>query len=149
MGNICRSPTAHGVFQKLVDEQGLNSLIEVESAGTHGYHIGNPPDSRSQATALKDGIDLSGLLAREFLPSDFIDFDYVIGMDHANIENMLSVKPAQSSARVDLMLDYSSKYDEKEVPDPYFGHDGFDLVYDMITDASAGLLRLIRTQHSI
>ncbi|MDH5354638.1 MAG: low molecular weight phosphotyrosine protein phosphatase [Gammaproteobacteria bacterium] len=149
MGNICRSPTAHGVFQSLVEEQGLGDLIEVESAGTHGYHIGNPPDSRSQATASKYNIDLSGLRARQFLSRDFIDFDYVIGMDHANIENMLSIKPAQSSARLDLMLSYSDKYDEKEVPDPYFGHDGFDQVYDMIRDASAGLLRFIRTQHSL
>lgn len=149
MGNICRSPTAHGVFQNLVDEQGLDDLIEVESAGTHGYHIGNPPDSRSQATASKNGIDLSGLRARQFLSSDFNDFDYVIGMDYANIENMLSIKPAQSSARIDLMLAYSDKYDEKEVPDPYFGHDGFDQVYDMISDASAGLLGFIRSQHSV
>ena len=149
MGNICRSPTAHGVFQALVAEQGLQDFIEVESAGTHSYHIGNPPDPRSQQTALKHGIDLSDLRAREFLSSDFNDYDYVIGMDHGNIANMLSIKPDQASARVDLMLAYSDKYDEKEVPDPYFGHDGFDRVYDMITDASAGWLSFIRTQHSI
>ncbi len=149
MGNICRSPTAHGVFQSLVEDQGLNDLIEVESAGTHGYHIGNSPDSRSQAAASNYGIDLSGLRARQFLSSDFNDFDYVIGMDHANIENMLSIEPAEYSAKVDLMLAYSDKYDEKEVPDPYFGHDGFDRVYDMISNASVGLLRFIRTQHSV
>lgn len=78
MGNICRSPTAHGVFQSMVDDNNLSHVIEVESAGTHGYHIGSPPDSRSQVTACKNGVDLSGLRAREFLPEDFNDYDYVI-----------------------------------------------------------------------
>ena len=149
MGNICRSPTAHGVFQSLVEEQGLNDAIEVESAGTHGYHIGSPPDTRSQATALENGVDLSGLRARQFLSNDFIEFDYVIGMDNANIENMLSIKPEQSPAILNLMLEYSEKFDAKEIPDPYFGDDGFDRVFDMVEDASTGLLLFIRESHSL
>ena len=88
MGNICRSPTAHGVFQALVDEQGLSEQILVDSAGTHSYHIGSSPDSRSQSTALYRGVDLSGLRARQFEPDDFVEFDYLVAMDNANRSNM-------------------------------------------------------------
>jgi len=149
MGNICRSPTAHGVFQTMVDEASLNHAIDVESAGTHNYHIGNPPDPRSQDTALKNHIDLSDLRARKFLSQDFNDFDYVIGMDRNNLADMLSIKPDHYTAKAGLMLEYSEKYRQVEVPDPYFGNDGFELVFDMISDASAGLLRHIREKHSI
>ena len=149
MGNICRSPTAHGVFQTMVDEASLSDVIEVESAGTHNYHIGNPPDPRSQATALENNVDLSGLRARRFLSQDFNDFDYVIGMDKNNLVDMLSIKPDHYTAKSGLMLEYSEKYQQAEVPDPYFGNDGFELVFDMIGDASTGLLRHIREKHSI
>ena len=149
MGNICRSPTAHGVFQALVDEQGLNDVIGVESAGTHGYHIGSAPDQRSQKAALDNGVDLSWQRARQFLPNDFNDFTYVLGMDKDNLRAMLAIKPDEYSATVDLLLEYSDKYSHNEIPDPYYGDDGFDLVFDMIKDASAGLLRHIRQQHSI
>ncbi len=149
MGNICRSPTAHGIFQTLVDEAKLSDIIEVESAGTHNYHIGNPPDLRSQDTARNNGIDLSGLRARRFLSQDFDDFDYLIGMDKNNLVDMLSIKPEHYTAKVGLMLEYSDKYQQVEVPDPYFGNDGFDLVFDMVSDASAGLLRHIREKYTV
>lgn len=149
MGNICRSPTAHGVFQVMVDEQDLGHLIKVESAGTHSYHIGNPPDLRSQKTASKHGVDLSGLRARKFLSEDFNNFDYVIGMDKNNLADMRSIRPTEYNAWDGLMLEYSEKYQQVEVPDPYFGNDGFDLVFDMVSDASAGLLTHIRKQHGI
>lgn len=149
MGNICRSPTAQGVFQSMVDENNLNDTIDVESAGTHSYHAGNPPDLRAQATARKNGVDLSGLKARKFLSEDFNDFDYIIGMDKHNLEDMLSIKPAQFTASTGLMLEYSSRYSQAEVPDPYYGNDGFDLVFDMVSDASAGLLEHIRKQHGL
>ncbi len=149
MGNICRSPTAEGVFQALVDERDLSHVIGVDSAGTHSYHIGNPPDQRSQSTALRNGVDLTKLRGRKLLPQDLNDFDYVIGMDKNNIADILSTKPDEYMAKVSLMLEYSDKYKEIEVPDPYYGNDGFDLVFDMIKDASAGLLRHIRNQHGL
>ena len=149
MGNICRSPTAHGVMQKLVDEQGLSQYVQVDSAGTHSYHVGNPPDPRSQATAKRRGVDLSSQRARRFVSSDFLDYDYLLAMDTGNLADMRALRPDEASARLQLMLEYSSRYSEREVPDPYFGDDGFDLVYDMIDDASRGLLRHIRAEHGI
>ncbi|MDH3220032.1 MAG: low molecular weight phosphotyrosine protein phosphatase [Gammaproteobacteria bacterium] len=149
MGNICRSPTAHGVFQALVDEHGLGGSIQVDSAGTHSYHTGNPPDPRSQATARKRGLDLSGLRARRFESNDFIDFDYLLAMDKANLADMLAIRPDDAIASADLMLKYSDRYQEPEIPDPYFGNDGFELVFDMIEDASHGLLRQIRSRYDL
>ena len=147
MGNICRSPTAHGIFQSRVDAEGLGELILVDSAGTHSYHIGSPPDLRSQAVAKTRGIDLGGLSARRFIAEDFTEFDYLLGMDRSNLADMLAIKPENASAQVDLMLAYSEKFGQQEIPDPYFGNDGFDMVFDMIDDASHGLLRKIRAQH--
>ena len=147
MGNICRSPTAHGVFQSKVDAEGLGESILVDSAGTHSYHIGSPPDLRSQAVAKAQGVDLGGLSARRFRAEDFIEFDYLIGMDRSNLADMLAIKPETAIAQVDLMLTYSNRFEQQEIPDPYFGNDGFDLVFDMIDDAARGLLREIRAQH--
>ena len=149
MGNICRSPTAHGVFQALVDEHELSDAIGVESAGTHSYHIGSPPDLRSQATALKNGINLSRLKARRFIRDDFDKFDYIIGMDANNIADIRTIEPDSHEAVVALMLDFSKKYSQNEVPVPYFGNDGFDMVFDMIEDASTGLLDHIRHKHNL
>ena len=147
MGNICRSPTAHGVFQSLVESQKLAHAIRVDSAGTHSYHIGSPPDPRSQATALQRGVDLSGLRARRFVSSDFVDFDYLLAMDHNNLADMLALKPEDANASAELMLSYSNRFGQREIPDPYFGDDGFDLVFDMIDDAARGLLAQIRQRH--
>ncbi len=149
MGNICRSPTAHGVFRALVHDQGLGEKIEVDSAGTHGYHVGTPPDPRSQATASARGIDLSGLRARRFVSSDFIDFDYLLAMDRNNLADMLAIAPERHGASAELMLPYASRFDDREIPDPYYGDDGFELVFDMIDDAARGLLRHIRERHGI
>ena len=149
MGNICRSPTAHGVFQALVDKHDLGAAIQVESAGTHSYHVGNPPDARSQAAALQRGVDLSGLRARRFVSADFTEFNYLVGMDQANIADMRAIRPEVTSARLQLMLEYSQQFSQLEVPDPYFGDDGFELVFDMIDDAALGLLRQIRNEHRI
>ena len=150
MGNICRSPTAEGVFQQIVKDHGLQDYIEVDSAGTHSYHVGSDPDRRSQATARSRGIDLSGLRARRFVSDDFLRFDYVIGMDRENQANMEAVRPSDSDRPVHLMLEFSDKYrQQREVPDPYYGDDGFDLVFDMIEDASLGLLEKIRASEGI
>jgi protein-tyrosine phosphatase len=149
MGNICRSPTAHGLFQQLVDEQGLGHSILVDSAGTHSYHVGNPPDARSQVTAKGRGVDLSGLRGRRFVSNDFIEFDYLLGMDADNIADMRAIRPADARARLQLMLEYSSRYSEREVPDPYYGDGGFELVFDLIDDAARGLLTHIRAEHGL
>ncbi|MEM7562760.1 MAG: low molecular weight protein-tyrosine-phosphatase [Pseudomonadota bacterium] len=149
MGNICRSPTAHGVFRDLVAENKLSDLIQVDSAGTHSYHTGSPPDLRSQAVASENRVDLSDLRARRFESADFSEFDYVIGMDQNNMSQMRSIQPEGASARFHLMLEFSQKYSQTEVPDPYFGEDGFDLVFDMISDASKGLLSDIKTQYKL
>lgn len=149
MGNICRSPTAHGVFQSLVDEEGLSASILVDSAGTHSYHVGSPPDSRSQATAHGRGVDLTTLRARRFESGDFTAFDYLLAMDNANLADMLAIKPDNASARAELMLIYSDRFGQQEIPDPYYGDDGFDLVFDMIDDAARGLLLQIRRQHNL
>jgi protein-tyrosine phosphatase len=149
MGNICRSPTAHGVFQALVDKHDLGASIQVESAGTHSYHVGNPPDGRSQATARRRGVDLSGLRARRFVSADFTEYDYLLGLDQAIIADMGAIKPEGASARLQLMLEFSQQYSQLEVPDPYFGDDGFELVFDMIDDAALGLLRQIRNEQCI
>ena len=149
MGNICRSPTAHGVFQSFVDQNDLGESILVDSAGTHSYHTGNPPDLRSQSVAKERGVDLSKLRARRFVPEDFIEFDYIVAMDNSNRSTMLAIKPDESNAQLNLMLDFSSQYQQEEVPDPYFGEDGFDLVFDMISDAAEGMLQQIRDQREI
>lgn len=149
MGNICRSPTAHGVFQALVDKNELGAQIEVDSAGTHSYHDGSSPDGRSQLAAKAKGVDLSNLEARRISSTDFDEFDYIIGMDHSNLKNLIAMKPEQSETEVNLMLAYSSDYNQDEVPDPYFGEDGFDLVFDMIDSSSKGLLAAIRKKHGI
>ncbi len=148
MGNICRSPTAHGVFEALVEAHGLASRIEVDSAGTHGYHVGTPPDPRAQATARARGVDLSGQRARRFESRDFLEFDYVIGMDRGNLADMLAVKPDESRAQAALMLDFAAETDEHEVPDPYYGDAGFERVYDLIDRSAQGLLRQIRERYA-
>ena len=118
-------------------------------ANPNSYHVGNPPDGRSQATARRRGVDLSGLRARRFVSADFTEYDYLLGMDQANIADMGAIKPEGASARLQLMLEYSQQYSQLEVPDPYFGDDGFELVFDMIDDAALGLLRQIRNEHRI
>ena len=149
MGNICRSPTAHGVFRDLLRREGLDKRIAVDSAGTHSYHVGNPPDPRSQATARARGVELGDLRARRFEAGDYHAFDYVIGMDHGNIADMRAVRPDDGRAQLHLMLAFSTAFDEAEVPDPYYGDDGFERVFDMIEDASKGLLTRIRSEHGI
>ncbi len=149
MGNICRSPTAHGVFAALVDAAGLADRIEVDSAGTHGYHIGAPPDPRSQQTALARGVDLAGLRARRFDTNDFIDFDYVVAMDRGNLADMLALRPDDARARAHLMLEFAPEGGRDEVPDPYFGDAGFDRVYDLIDAAARGMLADIRERHGL
>ncbi len=148
MGNICRSPLAHGFFQHLVESEGLAEVIQVDSAGTHAYHVGEQPDPRSQQTAMSHGIDLSSQRARKVSAADFAEFDYVLAMDHDNLASLEAICPSQHRERLRLFLDYAPQRQESEVPDPYYGgQSGFERVFDMVEDASRGLLRTIRETH--
>ncbi len=131
MGNICRSPTAEGIFRSIVLKQELSDFFEIDSAGTHAYHIGNPPDSRSQKTARKHGVDLSNQRARKVHESDFFYYDYIIAMDTDNIEILRSICPANSQSQIKLLLDYLPDSSFPSVPDPYF-EGKFDEVFEMV-----------------
>lgn len=141
MGNICRSPTAHGVFEALVKDSGVTERISVDSAGTHAYHVGEPPDLRSQATAQKNGIDLSNQRAQKVKPSDFEVFDYIIAMDSSNYQDLLSITPKPLHDKVYRLMDFATLSKATDVPDPYYGGDqGFDNVFTMVSEACEGLL---------
>ena len=147
LGNICRSPTAEGVFRHAVSRASLTEYIHIDSAGTHAYHIGEPPDRRAQAAAARRGIDLSGLRGRMAVPDDIGEFDYILAMDRENFTNLRAICPAGLEHKVRLFLEFAPQRPEREVPDPYFGGEsGFDRVLDMIEEASDGLLADIR-QH--
>ncbi|MFV2060665.1 MAG: low molecular weight protein-tyrosine-phosphatase [Gammaproteobacteria bacterium] len=147
MGNICRSPTAEGVFRALVAKHKFADTILTDSAGTHAYHVGEPPDGRAQATALTRGIDLSDLRARRATKEDFNNFDYVLAMDNDNYQILKSICPSNQIDKLKLFLDYTSDYDDTEVPDPYYGGEqGFDYVFDLVESASTGLLKDIQNR---
>ncbi|WP_455365505.1 low molecular weight protein-tyrosine-phosphatase [Kaarinaea lacus] len=149
MGNICRSPTAEGVFTRMVEEAGLIEKIGIDSAGTHAYHVGEPPDPRAQKSALARGVDIGHLRARRAVAEDFERFDYVLAMDYDNLENLEPLCESQYASKLQLFLDYGSHADIKEVPDPYYGGAlGFERVLDLIEDASNGLLNSILDRHT-
>ncbi len=148
MGNICRSPTAHGVFEHLVHSQGLAERILIDSAGTHAYHVGKSPDQRSQAAAKGRGLDLSGQRARQVDVLDFERFDYILAMDRANLHDLQALVQAPQRERVQLFMQFATRWNVDEVPDPYYGgNSGFERVLDMVEDAAAGLLEHIRRNH--
>jgi len=145
LGNICRSPTAEGVFRHLVRAEGLNGRIATDSAGTGAWHVGNPPDPRAQAAAKRRGVDLADLRARQAKPEDFTRFDYLIAMDRRNLRDLHSIAPKGQEGRLHLFLSFAPELDLAEVPDPYYGgDDGFEAVLDMVAAASRGLLDHIR-----
>ena len=149
MGNICRSPTAQGVFQRALDTSGLADRVEVDSAGTHAYHVGSQPDDRSQEAALQRGIDLSDQQARVFEREDFEAFDYVLAMDEDNFHHLMRHCPADQQDKVRLFLEFSGNSAVREVPDPYYGGDsGFEHVLDLIEVAADGLIMEIRQRLS-
>ena len=150
LGNICRSPTAHGVFQGMVDTHGLGELVSVDSAGTGDWHIGRSPDSRTAQVAASRGYDLSELRARLVTSEDFDQFDYVIAMDSANLRDLESMRPSHFSGHLGLFLEFANSNSHTEVPDPYYGGEsGFELVFDLVEDASLGLLKHISSQHQL
>lgn len=147
LGNICRSPTAEGVFRHLLAREALESRIHVDSAGTAAYHVGSPPDQRAREAALRRGIDLSGIRGRRAEPADLETFDYILAMDRENHANLHAIAGPHGH-KVRLFMEYSGKFDESEVPDPYYGGpNGFERVLDMIEDAAEGLLEELRRAH--
>jgi protein-tyrosine phosphatase len=148
LGNICRSPTAEGVFRHLVEQQGLADQIEVDSSGTSAWHVGEAPDSRAQSTARGRGIDLSRLRARQAISADFEAFDYVLAMDSANYDDLRDICPPGREDRLHLFLSFAPLQGLTDVPDPYY-NDGFDRVFDMLEVASRGLLADICERHGL
>jgi protein-tyrosine phosphatase len=145
LGNICRSPTAEGVFRHLLAEEAAHLGIEVDSAGTGDYHIGEPPDPRSQRAAARIGIDLSGLRARQVVPTDFMQFDLILAMDRQNLRALQALRPPGSKAVLALFLDYAGVAGPAEVPDPYLGTgDEFERVLERITTASRRLIAILK-----
>jgi len=141
MGNICRSPTAEGVFRHVVEKSDLAGKIHTDSAGTHAYHVGEPPDRRAQATAQSRGIDISDLRARRVSHEDFEKFDYIIAMDKDNLSGLLDQCPEPHKDKVHLFLGFAEHLNDSEVPDPYYGGQrGFERVFDMVEAAANGLL---------
>ncbi len=148
MGNICRSPMAEGVFRQLVRDAGLEAGIETDSAGTHAYHLGAPPDPRAIEAAAARGVDIEDLRARKALAEDFERFDYVIAMDEANRRKLASLGAAVSQWKLRLFLEFAHGLMETEVPDPYYGGShGFERVMDMVEIAADGLLENVREHH--
>lgn len=151
MGNICRSPTAEGVFRRLVAERGIETVLEIASAGTHDYHVGEPPDARAIAAARRRGVDLSGLRARSVANDDFQHFDLILAMDEQNLAELRRRVAPEYRDRLRLMMDYAPDAARRFVPDPYYGGaQGFEEVLDLLEQAAEGLLRevLARTQRA-
>jgi protein-tyrosine phosphatase len=140
LGNICRSPLAEGIFRHVVNECGMAEQFLIDSAATGTWHIGNPPDSRAIAVAGEHGLDISTQRCRRIVEDDFHRFDIIFCMDHANLANVLAMRPSRSKARIELFLQYALGKDQP-VPDPYLDHStGFEQVYQLINQASPGLL---------
>jgi len=141
LGNICRSPTAHGVMLNRIEQAGLSDKLFIDSCGTGSWHVGSPPDERTVKTAKQFGYDLSPLRARKLSASDFSDFDYILAMDARNLADVIKNAPGNYSGTIKLFLDYAKEIDETEVPDPYYGgEEGFLRVINMIEKACDGLI---------
>lgn len=148
MGNICRSPTAQGVFERLVEQMGLTQHTEIDSAGTHAYHVGHGPDPRAQAAAFRRGVDLSRQRARRVGAQDFEYYDYILAMDNDNLEALNAICPTAHRHKVRLLLEFAADLAGKEVPDPYYGSpNGFEVVLDMVEKGAEGLLLHLRQHH--
>jgi len=146
--NICRSPTAEAVFRRHVTDAGLKRLVVVDSAGTHGQLAGEAPDQRMQAAALRRSYNLSRLCARQVRAQDFHEFDHLLAMDRGHVEALKAASPPEQHHKIRLFLDYAPHLPQREVPDPYYGGpQGFELVLDLIEEASRGLLASFLAQH--
>ncbi|WKB53947.1 low molecular weight protein-tyrosine-phosphatase [Eleftheria terrae] len=139
--NICRSPSAEGVFRHLVQKTSLASRLLVDSAGTHGYRLGEPPDPRALAHAQRRGYDLCALRSRQVVPADFERFDLILAMDHENLDCLRAACPPEYRHKLRRLMEFAQRHAKEEVPDPYHGSPaGFDVVLDYLEDACAGLL---------
>jgi protein-tyrosine phosphatase len=147
LGNICRSPMAHGVFQHMVNEAGLAEKIMVDSSGTASYHVGETPHRGTQKTLKDHGISFNHR-ARQLAHHDFSEYDYILAMDESNLMTIQSRKPKDSDAKIGMFLDYAEGASTREVPDPYY--DGrFEEVYELVTAGAKGLLKTIREEHNL
>jgi len=143
--NICRSPTAEGVLKRLLANQGLEKLVTVESAGTHDYHAGKPPFPSAVEAAKRRGYDITGSISRRVAPGDFDQYDMILAMDRLNLANLRAVAPTRSKQKIELLTEYGDKYHGQEIPDPYGGTEKqFETAFDMIEDACAGLVELLK-----
>ena len=150
MGNICRSPTAEGVFNKLIKEAKLEESFVLDSAGTHAYHINEAPDLRAQKAARDRDINLSHLRARKVTMGDFEDYDYLLAMDDDNYEILINACPEQYVQKIQYFLGYAPQLNVREVPDPYYGGDyGFEKVIDLLEDAALGFLNTLKEKGEI
>lgn len=141
LGNICRSAMAEGSLRYLAEQKGVEHLVDIDSAGTGDWHVGEHPDGRATTTAQQRGIDISGQLARKVKIEDFEVFDYLLAMDQENHMNLMRMAPAEHKHKVQLFLKYAPEQPEREVPDPYYGGaQGFEHVLDLVQAASRGLL---------
>lgn len=146
MGNICRSPTAEGVFRHVLAAQAPGLQIEIDSAGTHDYHVGAAPDRRAIAAAKRRGIDLSQLRARMVAAEDFATYDLILAMDDDNLQELRRRAPAASRERIRLMMEFAPQATSRHVPDPYYGGaQGFEEVLDLLEEAAQGLIAELRT----
>jgi protein-tyrosine phosphatase len=147
LGNICRSPTAHGVFEHLLSQDNGGMRVDVDSAGTGDWHVGKAPDPRTRAAAARRGYSLEHLRARTVVDEDFGRFDYILAMDDANLRELRRRCPAGFRGHLGLFLEFAANSRVREVPDPYYtsGEQGFDEVLDLVEAASAGLLRHLRS----
>lgn len=145
MGNICRSPMAEGVLRKLAAEKG-NDPLQIDSAGTHRYHVGSPPDERAQSATLRRGVNISGLRGRLVDSEDLEKFDFILVMDEDNLEILVEMAGDQYSGKLCLFLDYAPGRSGQNVPDPYYGGPGgFERVLDLVEEAAAGFLDELKT----
>lgn len=150
MGNICRSPTAEGVFVKLVTEQSLQAFFEIDSAGTHAYHVGTAPDLRSQKAAKERDIDLSKLRARRVNAHDFEYFDHLLVMDDENHERLMAECPEAHQHKIRYFLSFSPALNTREVPDPYYGGQfGFERVLDLCETAAEAFLNTVKLERNL
>jgi protein-tyrosine phosphatase len=142
LGNICRSPLAEAAFRREAERLGLD--VEVDSAGTGDWHIGYPPDPRAAAVAARNGVDISGLRARQVTPADFRDFDHVVALDANNLRDLERLRPDGARARLSLLLDHVEGRRGEAVADPYYGEEAhFDAAWDDVAAGAEGLARSI------
>jgi low molecular weight protein-tyrosine phosphatase len=150
MGNICRSPTAEGVFRAIAEREGWTRRLRVDSAGTHDYHVGEPPDSRAIASALRRGYDIRKLRARQVEPRDFSRYDWILAMDSGNLRQLSEMRPQQFAGHLGLLLELAPELGVRDVPDPYYGGpEKFERILDLLEPASEALLaRIAKTANT-